>query len=117
MMLAGIKDIWAKGRGQTRVKSNLIKACIDAFKNLNNMRISHSHISNLSIVEGSVGITKQTDSEFAEAMKVEDKEKLLEKSSENKKEKAKEKTKEKINEKSKEKTDIKSKSKKNVMGE
>ena len=70
LKLAGIEDAWAKGRGQTRVKSNLIKACIDAFKKLNEMRISQSQITNLGIVEGSVGISKNLEAEFIEKMKV-----------------------------------------------
>ncbi len=73
LKLAGIEDAWAKGRGQTRVKSNLIKACIDAFKKLNEMRISQSQIINLGIVEGSVGILKNLDAEFAEKMEADEK--------------------------------------------
>ena len=70
LKLAGIEDAWAKGRGQTRVKSNLIKACVDAFKKLNEMRVSQSQITNLGIVEGSVGISKNLEAEFIEKMKV-----------------------------------------------
>ena len=73
LKLAGIEDAWAKGRGQTRVKSNLIKACVDAFKKLNEMRISQSQITNLGIVEGSVGISKNLDAEFMEKMKADEK--------------------------------------------
>ncbi len=38
MRLAGIKDIWAKSRGQTSSRENLIKAVFDAFNKINKFR-------------------------------------------------------------------------------
>ena len=35
LMLAGIKDIYSKTKGQTRTTGNLVKACIDALKKTN----------------------------------------------------------------------------------
>lgn len=39
MRLAGIKDIWSKVYGHTTTRINTIKAVIDAFKNLNKMKL------------------------------------------------------------------------------
>ncbi len=38
LMLAGIKDIYSKTFGQTRTTINLVKACIEALKNLNKIK-------------------------------------------------------------------------------
>lgn len=38
LKLAGISDVWSKSSGQTRTKTNLIKACIDALKKLENTK-------------------------------------------------------------------------------
>ncbi len=50
---AGITDIWSQTTGMTKTKINLIKACIEALKNLNNIMIKQHHIKQLKIVEGS----------------------------------------------------------------
>ncbi len=39
LALAGIKDIWMKSRGQTKTRTNFIKALFDAFEDLNNLKI------------------------------------------------------------------------------
>lgn len=40
--LAGIKDVWARTKGQTKIKSNLIKACTQALRNLTTTKSSPS---------------------------------------------------------------------------
>jgi small subunit ribosomal protein S5 len=50
--LAGIKDIWAKTRGQTRNRVNFIYACEDAMRKLAKVKLSHSEFEKLAIVEG-----------------------------------------------------------------
>jgi len=54
LRLAGITDIWSKSLGQTKTKTNLIKACVDALHNLNRMKISPKDKEMLGIVEGSI---------------------------------------------------------------
>ena len=39
LKLAGIEDVWSKTNGKTKTKSNLIKACFDALRNITKMRI------------------------------------------------------------------------------
>ncbi len=115
LKMAGIKDLWAKGRGQTRVKCNLIKACINAFENLNNMRINQSHILNLNIIEGPTGISELADAEFIEKIKAKDLKKQKEGSRGKSKEKArwqKEKHEQKESKESKESKENKSKGRK-----
>ncbi|MFP4423705.1 MAG: 30S ribosomal protein S5 [Candidatus Woesearchaeota archaeon] len=45
--LAGIKDVWSKGRGQTKTKTNLIIACMYALR-----KTISTKVSNSTIVEG-----------------------------------------------------------------
>lgn len=49
---AGIKDVYAKARGQTRTKLNLMFACFDALKQLTAMKVKEYHIKQLGIVGG-----------------------------------------------------------------
>jgi len=72
LSLAGIKDVWSKSFGQTRTKFNLLKACFNALRNLNNYRVNPEHINALGITSGS--ITKQS-SELEGSEKLEDSEK------------------------------------------
>jgi len=51
---AGIKDVWSRTFGQTKVKINLIEACINALDNLNKMKIRPEMAENVGLVEGSV---------------------------------------------------------------
>lgn len=53
MELAGIKDIWSKTTGQTGTKNNLIIACVEALKKLNEIKISDKKENQLSIISGS----------------------------------------------------------------
>ncbi|MAG73523.1 30S ribosomal protein S5 [archaeon] len=52
LSLAGIRDVWSKTQGQTKVKLNMIKALIDALRNLSEMKIQPNDIAKLGIVEG-----------------------------------------------------------------
>ncbi len=49
MILAGIKDIWCKSRGQTGSRINLIRAVFDAFRKLNAYRISEEEEKMLGV--------------------------------------------------------------------
>ncbi|MBW2993010.1 30S ribosomal protein S5 [Candidatus Woesearchaeota archaeon] len=51
---AGIKDVWSKTYGQTKTKINLISACIDAIKKLNDVKTGHEDVAVLGIVEGRI---------------------------------------------------------------
>ena len=53
LKLAGITDVWSRTLGQTKTKTNLIRACVDALHNLNKMKISQRDRERLGIVEGS----------------------------------------------------------------
>lgn len=52
LMLAGIKDVYSKTRGQTVTKMNLIKACFSALKQLTSVRVLPDYIKKFGIVEG-----------------------------------------------------------------
>ncbi len=54
LKMAGIKDVWSVTFGQTKVKLNLIDACIDALIKLNKMKITPSMAENVGMIEGSV---------------------------------------------------------------
>lgn len=50
--LAGIQNCWAKTKGQTKNKINMIKAVEQALKNLTKMKIKPGQMEEFSIVEG-----------------------------------------------------------------
>ena len=52
LKLAGIKDVWSKTFGQTRVKTNLVKACIAALKELMKVKVNQNKYAALGIAEG-----------------------------------------------------------------
>ena len=52
--IAGIKDVWSKTKGQTKVKTNLIMACCEALKQLSSIRVQQRYYKNLGIVEGAI---------------------------------------------------------------
>lgn len=52
--LAGIKDVWSKTFGQTKTKTNLIKACMVAIKNLTATKISTQFIEKNNVVDGKI---------------------------------------------------------------
>lgn len=61
MRLAGIKDIWAKTRGQTDTRLNFAKANFAALVNLNRVKLSDEQKKRLGIVEGPAYAQKQTE--------------------------------------------------------
>lgn len=52
LKLAGVKDVWSKSFGQTRVKTNLITACIHALKKLSTTKIRQDQEQLLGAVSG-----------------------------------------------------------------
>ena len=52
--IAGIKDVWSKTKGQTKVKTNLVMACFYALKQLSSMRVQQRYCKNLGIAEGAI---------------------------------------------------------------
>ncbi|PIN86485.1 30S ribosomal protein S5 [Candidatus Woesearchaeota archaeon CG10_big_fil_rev_8_21_14_0_10_44_13] len=64
LKLSGIKDVWAKARGQTGSKINLIFACCDALKQLMEVKTMPEHAEMLGMKEGEIG--KVTENELSE---------------------------------------------------
>ncbi|MDD2678715.1 MAG: 30S ribosomal protein S5 [Candidatus Nanoarchaeia archaeon] len=52
LRMAGITDVWSKTSGQTRSRLNLVKACIDALKQLSKMRLNEKYARNVQVYEG-----------------------------------------------------------------
>ncbi|MCF7861122.1 30S ribosomal protein S5 [Candidatus Woesearchaeota archaeon] len=52
LQLCGIKDIWSKTKGHTKTKFNLIYACIEALKQLNQVKSNEMHTKDLGIIKG-----------------------------------------------------------------
>jgi small subunit ribosomal protein S5 len=52
LRLAGIKDVWSKSFGQTRVKSNMILACVDALRKLGQTKTTEDVRKSTGLVEG-----------------------------------------------------------------
>ncbi len=52
LKLAGLKDVYAKARGQTKTKLNLIYACFAALEELTKMKTKARHVEALGIVGG-----------------------------------------------------------------
>ncbi len=52
LKLAGIKDIWSKGYGQTGSKINLVKACEAALRKLSSTKVQDRFNENLGILDG-----------------------------------------------------------------
>ncbi len=63
LALAGIKDIWAKTRGQTRNRVNFIYACEDALRKLMQTKIQPEHLRSLAIAEGSIAAEEKPQAE------------------------------------------------------
>ncbi len=63
LQLAGIKDIYSQRIGQTRTKGNLIKACFDALKKLNMIKVTRQEKEQLGIVDGMLPRHETPDSE------------------------------------------------------
>lgn len=52
LKLAGIRDVWSKTFGQTKVKTNLVKACMLALQELMKVKINPKNYAALGICEG-----------------------------------------------------------------
>jgi len=66
LALAGIKDIWAKTRGQTRNRINFIYACEDALKQLVRTKVQPEHFSTLALVEGGLAQEQKPEADETE---------------------------------------------------
>ena len=51
-VLPSAKDVYAKARGQTRTKLNLVYACFAALKQLTAMKVQQTHVEKLGIAGG-----------------------------------------------------------------
>ncbi len=56
LRLAGIKDVWSKTKGQTKVKQNLIMACFIALKKLMEIKVNKDLINSIGMIEGKTKI-------------------------------------------------------------
>jgi small subunit ribosomal protein S5 len=63
LKLAGIKDVWSRTTGQTKIKLNLIRALFEALKQLVLTKSLPRHIEELGIVEGAIGSSEVTPSD------------------------------------------------------
>jgi len=54
LRLAGIKDVWSKTYGQTKIKTNLARACLKALQQLMEFKIRPQAIERLGMIEGKV---------------------------------------------------------------
>tara|TARA_Y100000310_G_scaffold332738_1_gene408877 strand:+ start:310 stop:1026 length:717 start_codon:yes stop_codon:yes gene_type:complete len=52
LKLAGYKDVWSYVKGQSRVKQNLVKACMHALRSATKMRMSEAQKKKLVIGDG-----------------------------------------------------------------
>lgn len=52
LRMAGIKDVWSKTSGQTRVKTNLISALLDALNKLSNAKINSNTAKKVGLIKG-----------------------------------------------------------------
>ena len=52
MKLAGIKDIWAKSRGNTNTRCNFIRAIMSSFMKLNEVKIDKEVTKSVGLIEG-----------------------------------------------------------------
>ncbi|MDP6647871.1 MAG: 30S ribosomal protein S5 [Candidatus Woesearchaeota archaeon] len=58
LKLAGITDVWSRTEGQTGSKLNLLIACFKALKQLVQMKVIQKNAERLSVIEGSLKLTK-----------------------------------------------------------
>ncbi len=59
LKLAGIKDVWTKTSGQTRVKTNLLKALVQALKKLSQAKFTQATAEKVGLVEGKLKESKK----------------------------------------------------------
>jgi small subunit ribosomal protein S5 len=67
LALAGIKDIWAKTRGQTRNRLNFIYACEAALKQLVQTKVQPDYYNTLALAEGSIEAERKQPEPEAES--------------------------------------------------
>jgi small subunit ribosomal protein S5 len=53
--LGGISDIWSKSKGNTQMRTNLIRATFDALKKLNAFKVKQDYESKSGMTTGKVG--------------------------------------------------------------
>ena len=58
---AGIVDIWSKARGKTSSRTNLLKACFNALKNISQTHTLPEHKEKIGIVAGKVESKKENE--------------------------------------------------------
>ncbi len=56
--LVGIKDVWSKTSGQTKVKANLVKATVKALKQLMEMKVKHDQAATVGMIEGKIPVSE-----------------------------------------------------------
>jgi small subunit ribosomal protein S5 len=52
LKLAGVKDVYSKTFGHTKTKLNLIKACIEALKDISKAKLQEDYIKKAGVIEG-----------------------------------------------------------------
>jgi len=52
LKMAGINDVWSKTSGQTRSRLNLVKACLNALKQLSKVHLNEKYANNVKVSEG-----------------------------------------------------------------
>ena len=52
--LAGIKDVWIKSRGNTGMRTNVVRAVFNAFGNIGSFKIDENIIDNTGLKTGKV---------------------------------------------------------------
>lgn len=60
LKMAGIKDVWSRTYGQTKTKTNLLRACLDALKQTMATKIKPEHNEGFGIAEGDIKSTKKS---------------------------------------------------------
>jgi small subunit ribosomal protein S5 len=68
LALAGIKDVWAKTKGKTTTKLNLVKACIEALDSLVKVRLTSKQKQEMGVVFGKISSKENNNAEFIESM-------------------------------------------------
>ena len=61
LKLAGVKDVWAKIKGHSSTKANVVKACFEALNQLTKTKVQPTHVERLGMVQG--GLVKGDSNE------------------------------------------------------
>ena len=54
LQLAGITDVYSKSKGQTTTRMNFLRACFEALKKLERVKVKPEYVEARGIVEGSI---------------------------------------------------------------